>query len=409
MLKEFEVYAREKSKTGGRTMTETAVAYSDQKNSAEAATEIAKSIELSMATGSPDALIVFASAAYDLQVLLETLEAKSTPSVLIGCSSAGEFISGKHGDKGVSAIAIRSDDMVFTAGLTAGLRTDIKQAAKQLVRPFKFDLTKDEYPYRSVLLLTDALAGGMDQFIEELTIATSGDYQFFGGGAGDDAKFVATQVFFGARTYTDAAVGLEILSKKPIGIGVRHGWSIVSESLRVTAADGMRLISINSIPALEFIEEFADKTRQDFDRANPLPFFIHNTIGIESDGGFKLRVPLAIHDDGSLLCAGDIPVGSKITMMNSTSASATEAAASAVTSALKQVEGFVPKAAIFFDCVATRLKGAEEFKNELAVVQQSLGPDVPYAGCNTYGQIARVSGQFNGFHNCSAVVCVIAD
>ena len=30
-----------------------------------------------------------------------------------------------------------------------------------------------------------------------------------------------------------------------------------------------------------------------------------------------------------------------------------------------------------------------------------------FAGCNTYGQIARAEGQFSGFHNCTAVVFVI--
>lgn len=29
------------------------------------------------------------------------------------------------------------------------------------------------------------------------------------------------------------------------------------------------------------------------------------------------------------------------------------------------------------------------------------------ASCNTYGQISRTEGQFSGFHNCTAVVCVL--
>jgi hypothetical protein len=28
-------------------------------------------------------------------------------------------------------------------------------------------------------------------------------------------------------------------------------------------------------------------------------------------------------------------------------------------------------------------------------------------GCNTHGQIARAEGQFEGFHNCTAVVCLL--
>lgn len=43
------------------------------------------------------------------------------------------------------------------------------------------------------------------------------------------------------------------------------------------------------------------------------------------------------------------------------------------------------------------------FGNELMAVQQLLGT-TPLVGCNTYGQIARVDGQFSGFPNCTAVI-----
>jgi hypothetical protein len=44
----------------------------------------------------------------------------------------------------------------------------------------------------------------------------------------------------------------------------------------------------------------------------------------------------------------------------------------------------------------------------LSALASALGP-TPYAGCNTYGQIARAEGQFGGFHNCTAVVCVLPE
>ena len=38
---------------------------------------------------------------------------------------------------------------------------------------------------------------------------------------------------------------------------------------------------------------------------------------------------------------------------------------------------------------------------------REIGPSASYVGCNTHGQIARAEGQFGGFHNCTAVVCVL--
>jgi hypothetical protein len=91
-------------------------------------------------------------------------------------------------------------------------------------------------------------------------------------------------------------------------------------------------------------------------------------------------------------------------------ASAADAARAATRDAMEQVkkEGGVPKAALFFDCVATRLRLGDRFGAELGAVAEELG-DLPFAGFNSYGQIVRSEGQFSGFHNCTAVVCVLPD
>ena len=138
---------------------------------------------------------------------------------------------------------------------------------------------------------------------------TSGKYQFAGGGAGDDAKFAQTHVFFGAKAYTDAVVALELLSVKPLGIGVGHGWTPAGKALRVTEAVGMRLVSLNGLPAVDAFEEHARTTGQPFDRNVPLPFFLHNILGIDTGSSHRLRVPLAVNPDGSVNCAAEIPSG----------------------------------------------------------------------------------------------------
>jgi len=259
--------------------------------------------------------------------------------------------------------------------------------------------------YSSALILTDALAGHADELIEELTLRTGGNYQFFGGGAGDDANFLRTEVICGSRVCTDAVVALEILSVRPLGIGVRHGWRPAGALMRVTEARENVLYGLNGGPALEVFEEHAEATGQQFDAANPLPFFLHNILGIQTPDGFRLRVPLTVGEGGSILCAAAVPEGAAVCIMETDVESARSAAAEATREALSQLQGHPPKVALFFDCVATRMRLGREFGLELSSLQQALG-SAEFAGCNTYGQVARVNGQFNGFHNCTAVVCV---
>ncbi|MCA1607274.1 MAG: FIST C-terminal domain-containing protein, partial [Acidobacteria bacterium] len=339
--------------------------------------------------------------------LLKAIEQTCRPQIIVGCSSAGEFINDNQGEGSVSAVAIRSSDMQFAAGLGKQLRADRTAAAKQIVSSFA-GLHSHNYLFRSALVLTDALAGYADDLVEQLNLQTAGTYQLFGGGAGDDAKFSQTHVFKGTEAYPDAAVALEILSNKPLGIGVSHGWKPAGAQMRVTEADGMRLISLNAAPAIEALQEHAEATNQKFDLDNPLPFFLHNVIGISTGDDYKLRVPLAVNPDGSILCAADIPTGAMVCIMNTTSSSAAEAASQAIQGAVQQLNGSKPKVALFFDCVATRLRMGGEFGLEMQAIQNALGSTM-YAGCNTYGQIARAEGQFSGFHNCTATVCVIPE
>lgn len=388
-------------------MSESTIVFTKETNSTAAGQDLGARLRDGLSDGAPDAVILFASSQHDYVPLLRAIHEACRPGVLVGCSSAGEFVTGDRGEGSASAVGIRSKVMKFTAGLGRNLRTDRHAAATEIASSFR-GLNTHQYPHRAALLLADALAGYTDDFIEELSIATLGNYRFFGGGAGDDARFTKTHVFCGTEAFTDAAVALEILSSKPIGVGVSHGWEPASEPLRVTEAEGSTVISLNATPAVEVFEEHAESTGQRFDRNDPVPFFLHNVLGIETGSGYKLRVPLAVLENGAIGCASDIPAGATVRIMKTTAQSAAEAAMRAVNSALGDMGSTTPEVALFFDCVATRLRMGGEFGMEMDALQRALG-DVPYVGCNTYGQIARSEGQFSGFHNCTATVALLPD
>lgn len=385
-------------------MTQFAAAHSAETDPTVAARDIASKIQSQMA-GSPDVLLVFASSGYDDRALLRALQASVAPGILVGSSSAGEFTHGTAGVGTVSALAIRSGELKFSASLGHRVSQDGRGAARELVASFQ-GLDSD-YPHRAALVITDALAGHAEALVEELTLRTSGRYVLAGGGAGDDAKFAKTHVFLGTEVHNDAAVALEMLSHKPIGVGVGHGWQPASPPMRATEVDGMRLIGLNGQPAIDAFEAQAQRDGKSFNHADPMPYFLHNILGIATGDGYRLRVPLAVHEDGSITCAAEIPEHAQVHIMKTTNESASQAAARATDHALAALGGHQPGAALFFDCVATRLRLGDDFAYELGTVVERLGP-AQMVGCNTYGQIARAEGQFSGFHNCTAVVLVIA-
>jgi hypothetical protein len=355
----------------------------------------------------PHVIIVFAAPTFDHALLLQALRDGAPSAIIVGASSAGEFTNDVVGVGLATALAIRDEDSRFTVQSGDNLKGDPAAAARAIAGGFA-GRSDHSYAHRAALILTDALAGYADALADALTVETAGEYQFFGGGAGDNATFERTTVFCGTEVLSDAAVALEILSHKPLGIGVSHGWEPASEPFRVTEANGLTLVSLNGLPAIEAFEEHAQAQGERIDRTAPIPFFLQNIIGIDTGSGYRLRVPLAVHDDGSMHCAAEIPAGSIVRIMKSSHASAAEAAERATDAAVAAIGPSKPKAALFFDCVATRLRCGDHFQAEVGAVTSRIG-NASLVGCNTHGQIARAEGQFEGFHNCTAVVCVFPD
>jgi hypothetical protein len=384
-------------------MNEILAVHTDREGAEAAATDLAGQINAGL-SGAPDALVVFASSAFDYELLLKELKARCNPALLVGSSSAGEFTHAGSGSGTASALAIRSDEIVLSVSLGSGVSRDGRAAARELVAGFQG--LDGHHPYRAALVMTDALAGHAEALVDELTLLTSGRYLLAGGGAGDDANFARTHVFFGTQAHTDAAVAMEILSQMPIGVGVGHGWLPAGTAMLATEVSGMRLVGLDGMPAYDAFEQHARDTGQTFDRASPIPFFLHNILGIDTGEGYRLRVPLSVNVDGSIECAAEIPEFSRVHIMKTTTESAAIAAARATDAAVEALATHPPGAAMFFDCVATRLRLGDSFAYELQSVGDALS-GAPFVGCNTYGQIARSEGQFSGFHNCTAVVLVL--
>jgi hypothetical protein len=382
-------------------------ALSRNSNSAAAGHELGSAVRSALGGDVPDALVVFASSQHDYVELLQAAAAASGCQVLVGSSSAGEFTDKASGTGWASALGLSSKSMVFSIGVGEGVACDPTGAARSVVSGFE-GMKIRPHPFRSALVMTDALAGHADQVVEELTVATGGNYSFFGGGAGDDGNFSRTHVFAGTRALTNAVVALEIQSLKPIGIGVSHGWQPAGPALRVTESHGATIVSLNGVPAVHAFEEHAALLGVSFDVNDPMPFMLHNVLGIEDQGQYRLRVPLAIRDDGAVVCAAPIPQGSVVRLMRTTAESAVAAAEQAARAAMAAIGGAKPGGALVFDCVATRLRIGRGFDDELNACASLLAPAI-FAGCNTYGQIARAEGQFGGFHNCTAVVCVFPE
>lgn len=352
--------------------------------------------------------VVFASSHVDLGAISSRL-AQELPGVpLIGCTTGGEFVHDRVSSGGTSLCLVASDDMVVSCALARGLRRNTRRAARQLVRSLQLGREGAPFrtPHRTILLLTDGMAGDGEALVDTVAMEAGPDVAIAGGAAGDDAAFVESFVFLDGEVCSDAVVALELSSAKPIGVGVHHGWCAASEAGLVTASSGNTVFEIDGLPAIEFYRGYAQELGVELSVETQNEFVFTHELGIVLMGDeLKVRAPLGVNPDGSISCASEIPKGRRVRIVRGDADQIVEAARTAARAAVKGLNGGACSGAIVFDCVARKLVLKEAFTREV----EAIGAEVhaPFAGFNTYGEIARVSGQLSGFHNTTAVVVAL--
>ena len=200
--------------------TKAIVAHTEETAAGPAGAALGRQIRDAFGGARADAVILFVSPSYDFTHLLQALDETCRPRALIGASSAGEFTSDVHGTGRACAVALLAPEMKLTAVSAKNLSKDRVAAAHRLTSSFA-GIGNPSYAHQSALVLADALAGHSDDLVEQLAAFSGGTYRLFGGGAGGDDAFQNRVVFCGTEVIADAAVALEILSNKPIGVGVR--------------------------------------------------------------------------------------------------------------------------------------------------------------------------------------------
>jgi hypothetical protein len=330
----------------------------------------------------------------------------------MGCSSAGEFTDSGATSGAVAVALIGSDTINVRLGVGRNFTQDLPGAVTHALAGFignSETVLRTGYLGRTLFLMTDGLTGMIEPVIDAIMMQTAMQYQLFGGAAGDDARFQETFVFYHDEVLTKAFVCAEVLSPQPLALGISHGWRPASRPLRVTAGEGPCLQEINGLPAWELYEEFADEIGTVVDEQHASAFLMNHILGISyAPEQYKLRVPLWKQPDGSLMCAAEVPAGALAHIMRTEEVSMIASGKRAVELAQARLETTRYAGALVFECVATRLKLGGQFIQEVDGIKQALGP-VPFVGCNSYGQLARVSGEFTGLMDATALVCLIPE
>jgi len=372
-------------------------------------TQLAKEVKGNLGTDVGFAL-VFASSKYDHKALLQAIRQEIGNAPLIGCTTAGEFTEKQVVKESVAlAVFSKSENYTFNVAMATGLHEDAAGCVKKVVGALPPQA--QDMPYRAAIMLHDGLAGRGEEAVLSANTILGPKVSFAGGSAGDDLAFKETFVFCNDEIAKDSVALCVIDSKNPVGIGVKHGHSPVSETLTVTKASDNVLQEVNGEPAWNvWKRELAAVARNEGIDVDALKdaseigqFLLRYEMGLATATEYKVRVPLSKNEDGSLNFACTIPEGAKFKIMKSPKQDQIASAEQAAKYAVEQMAGKELAGAVIFDCVCRGIILGDEFEKGVQAISKNIG-DIPLIGFETYGEICRRSGQFSGFHNTTTVV-----
>lgn len=261
---------------------------------------------------------------------------------------------------------------------------------------------KDGFKNYTLLIFSDAFGLEGDPMIAKLNQYAGMHAQIAGGMAGDNLKLEKTFCMHNERTFSNGLVGLALFTKKPIGIGVKHGWSCCTDYMNITSSDGNVLYELDGRPVMDVMTEVIEKHGDRIDPENPLLTLVAYEFGINNIGGEMIvRTPLVIQEDGGLVLAGRLRQGQNVRIVHADETALCQGAQNSIKQAKSQLGGIPCGGALVFSCAGRLATLGDSYHKELEAVAQSFDGD--FTGFATYGEFARSTGRNGGFHNATVV------
>lgn len=279
----------------------------------------------------------------------------------------------------------------------SGDRTDA--AAVDALAAFALDHAADD-GNDTLLLLVDAMTPDVASVLDQLYLAVGNQLHYAGSNIGSETFRPVPCVFDNQRLVGDAALAV-VLPRHP-GAALAHHYGRSAPLSVATASRGNRIGVIDGQPAFDAYRDLIGNahgvalTRENFyQHAVHFPLALHL-----AEGEPLVRIPVAVEDDGSLVCAGEVPEAALLSIVEAAPPDSPDTAQAVAAG----VRPHRPSAVLAFYCAGRLLHHGEAAANaELAELDGAL-EGAPLFGCLSLGEIANYEGAgYPRFHNATLV------
>lgn len=400
--------------------TKVGVGHSKKESPYEAGAEAARIALGDAEISKCDFVLVFATADYNHEKLLEGIRSVTGDAPLSGCSASGIITQSGPCGEGVytesglvigqsntGVMVFSSDKIKFHNVNAKGLMNNSEKAGEKIgenirslnVKPLVLIMMPD-----GLLNNSNALFAGIDKQLKEPLV-------YCGGGASENLDAYKTYQFHNDKVFSDSASCFFISGDVEIATAVNHGCVPIGTEKTITRAESNRVYEISDESTWSFFKSYLPDDTVEYTSEIGGALCLLEKLPDEYITEYNTHIarnPTIKHSDDSMQMAAEIKTGAKV-HMGRRDPDKISLNAGTMAERLKSILGDrSPIAVLHFDCAA---RGKLCFGNEakekgIDVIQDVLGKDIPWLGLYSYGEIGPISGK-NYFHNGTASICVL--
>ncbi|MBI4086909.1 FIST C-terminal domain-containing protein [Candidatus Kaiserbacteria bacterium] len=367
-------------------------------NAYAAGTEAAKQALEKAGLEKADFAVLMASSLYSQEDLLKGVREALGGTPLIGCTTAGTITDYGLHEQSVAVLVLQSDKLSFHPIKVEGLSENIRAGGEKFADAVK---NAPGGNAKVAFIFSDALAGNGTELVRGVLGTLGANFPLMGGAAADDMNFKKTSQYYNDEVLGNAAVGFAISGDVIYAVGADHGWQPVGNPRTVTKAKGTTLYELDGKPAFAIYEDYFGDRAGDFKKTLSLAAVSYPLgMKVADMDAYMIRVPLAVQDDGSIVCGAEVIEGSSISLMIGTIESALSAAEATTERLSVETKEAQPRVAFVSDCVARKILFGERREEEFQAVKNMMGEAGHIFGFYSYGQIAPLGVKDTSVNTC---------
>lgn len=255
----------------------------------------------------------------------------------------------------------------------------------------------------TLFMVFDGMVPNIASILDGIYLELANRVEYGGVNAGSESFRPMPCLFDENQVVGDGVLGL--LLPGELAPVMEHGFTQPERAMTATSTDGNRIAMIDWRPAFEVYQALIKSEYGiDLTRDNFYQYAVHFPFGIlRANGDVVVRIPVALAEDGSLFCVGEVPENTMLVLLKAPAAGA-DGCIDRLGERLGQQAGVLAGGQLLtFYCAGRRLHLGRDAERELAQLCAKTGV-AGLAGALSLGEIGSTNRRgYPMFHNATLV------